>query len=162
MNIGIIHICGMLVEDMYGFIMRKHIFLDQLYMMSFVTIPLSWIIFKDECIISYLAKKIKNHHYTLGNEPENVNDISDLFTNKQQYFIYQWEPFEIGQIIVDDETNQHKLHIVEVYDETIFVPFFHSQLVHKKNIYILYLKIYFIEVKMIINMKINKQHISYT
>jgi len=77
---------------------------------------------------------IKNHEYTadcLVEPPENTwceKNWIPLVCNKdkQQYFIYQWEPFEIGQIIVDDETNQHKLHIVEVYDETIFVPFFHK------------------------------------
>lgn len=77
---------------------------------------------------------IENLEYTeecLVEPPENTwceKNWIPLICNKdkQLYFIYRLEPFEIGQIIVDDDTNQHKLNIVEVYDETSFVPFFHK------------------------------------
>ena len=57
-----------------------------MYIMSFVFIPLSWIMCKDECIISYVCKKLENPHYQLGSEPENVKDIIDLFYNFKELF----------------------------------------------------------------------------
>lgn len=77
---------------------------------------------------------IENYEYTeecLIEPPENTwceKNWIPIIRNKdkQLYFIYRLEPFEIGQIIVDDDTNERKLNIVEVYDETIFVPFFHK------------------------------------
>jgi hypothetical protein len=86
--VGIIHLCGMIIENIYGFLILNNIFFDKLYIISFVSIPFSWILCKDECIISYIIKKIENKNYILGNEPENVKDISDLFVNKQQYLIF--------------------------------------------------------------------------
>jgi len=77
----------MILEDTYGFII-KNSFLDKLYIISFVSIPFSWILCKDECIISYIMKKVENKHYILGNQPENVKDVSNLFTNEQQYLIF--------------------------------------------------------------------------
>jgi hypothetical protein len=86
--IGMVHFCGMIMEDIYGFIIKKTIIFDKLYIFSFVAIPLSWIIFNDECIISYIIKKLENNNYRLGEEPENVNDISNLFVNEKQYLIF--------------------------------------------------------------------------
>ncbi len=82
---GILHLCGMVLKTIYAFIIGKNILLDKLYMISFVLIPFSWVIFKDECIISYITKKIENPNYILGSEPQNVKDITDLFANEQQY-----------------------------------------------------------------------------
>ena len=84
---GELHLCGMILEDIYGFITNKNIF-DKLYIFSFVAIPFSWVICKDECLISYVIKKIENKKYVLGNEPENVNDISKLFKTKQHYLTF--------------------------------------------------------------------------
>lgn len=86
--IGIFHLCGFIIENIYGFIISKNIFSDKLYIISFVAIPFSWIICKDECFISYTMKKLENPNYILGTEPENVKDISDLFTNKYIYFFF--------------------------------------------------------------------------
>lgn len=86
--IGIFHLCGMIIENIYGFIIWKNILFDKLYIISFVSIPLSWVICKDECIISYMMKKIENPNYVLGSEPENVKDISNLFANEYQYMIF--------------------------------------------------------------------------
>ena len=86
--IGIFHLCGMIIENIYGFIVWKNILFDKLYIISFVSIPLSWVICKDECIISYIMKKNENPNYVLGSEPENVKDISNLFANEYQYMIF--------------------------------------------------------------------------
>jgi len=84
---GMCHLSGMILEDVYGFIVDKHVLLDKLYLMSFVAIPFSWLLCKDECLISYLMKKINRSSYVLGSEPDNVHDISDLFP-KNTYFIF--------------------------------------------------------------------------
>ena len=86
--IGIIHLSAMIIQDLYGIIIRKNIFFDKLYLISFVFIPFSWIILKDECFISYIIKKIENNNYLLGECPDNVKDITDLFINKNHYFIF--------------------------------------------------------------------------
>ena len=86
--IGIFHLCEMIIENVYGFIISKNIFSDKLYIISFIAIPFSWIICKDECFISYTMKKLENPNYILGTEPENVKDISDLFTHKYIYIFF--------------------------------------------------------------------------
>ena len=87
--IGILHLYGMIIQNLYGFIIPKNILFDKLYIINFASIALSWIICKDECIISYIVKKIENPQYNLGDDPENVKDILDLFTNYYQYrFFY--------------------------------------------------------------------------
>ena len=86
--IGPFHLCGMIIENIYGFIIRKNTLFDKLYIISFVLIPFSWALCKDECIISYIIKKVENPNYILGNEPDDVKDITDLFTNKHQYMIF--------------------------------------------------------------------------
>ena len=86
--IGVVHLSGMIIENTYGFIIPKHSLFDKLYIITLTLIPFSWIICKDECIISYLIKKYENPNYVLGNEPENINDITNLFINKTQYIIF--------------------------------------------------------------------------
>jgi hypothetical protein len=86
--IGTIHLCGMIIENVYGFFVRKNIMFDKLYIISFVSIPFSWVVCKDECIISYIMKKLENKNYILGDEPENVKDISNLFINENQYLLF--------------------------------------------------------------------------
>lgn len=44
---GIFHLYGFIIENIYGFIISKNIFSDKLYIISFVAIPFSWIICKD-------------------------------------------------------------------------------------------------------------------
>jgi len=86
--IGFFHLCGMVLENMYGFITTKHLLQDKLYIITFVSRPFSWIICKDECIISYIVKKYDKPDYVLGQEPENVKDISDFFYNDNLYSIF--------------------------------------------------------------------------
>jgi hypothetical protein len=86
--IGIIHLLAMVVSNIYGFIFNKNLFFDKLYIISFLLIPFSWIIFNDECFISYLIKKLNNPNYILGTKPHDIQDITDLFTNKNYYMIF--------------------------------------------------------------------------
>jgi len=78
----------MIAENVYGYFINQHILFDTLYVMSFISIPFSWLLCKDECIISYIAKKLEHSNYMLGDEPENVKDVSSLFANEKQYMIF--------------------------------------------------------------------------
>ena len=116
-SVGLFHLCGMIIENIYGFIIRKNILFDKLYIISFASIPFSWIICKDECIISYIMKKYDDPTYIFGNEPENVKDISDFFTNEAQYIMF----YNINNllricsvIIVNNRTTN--------IDSVIFIP----------------------------------------
>jgi hypothetical protein len=86
--IGILHLGGMVAQNLYGFFPRHNQGWDTLYVIFFVSVPLSWAVCKDECIVSYLAKKIQNPHYRLGSEPENATDMSDLFLSQSHYFYF--------------------------------------------------------------------------
>ena len=88
--IGITHIFFMIIINLYGFIKTNNntIICDYIYIISFVSISLSWLLLKDECLISYIDKKYSNPNYILGSEPYNVNDIIDLFPSKQFYNIF--------------------------------------------------------------------------
>lgn len=86
--LGMIHLCGLIIENMYGFLFVKNVFFDKFYIITFIGIPFSWIICRDECVVSYFIKKIENPNYILGSEPNNVKDISDLFVNERQYRMF--------------------------------------------------------------------------
>jgi len=86
--VGMLHLFGMVIENIYGFVITKNVLFDKLYAISFISIPFSWVICKDECIISYIMKKLENKNYILGDEPENVKDISNLFINENQYLLF--------------------------------------------------------------------------
>jgi len=86
--VGLLHISGMIMENTYGFFVGKSDWFDTMYIMSFVMIPFSWLLCKDECLISYTMKKRENPYYILGDEPENVNDIINLFPSEIYYFKY--------------------------------------------------------------------------
>ena len=86
--LGVLHLGCMVLENMYGFIFPKHFIFDKLYIFSFVLITFSWLVFKDECIFSYLMKKHANPDYILGSDPGNVEDISNLFYTKELYNFY--------------------------------------------------------------------------
>jgi len=114
--VGLIHLCGMIIEDVYGFIIQKNVFFDKLYMISFVSIPFSWILCKDECVISYVMKKLENEQYILGNEPDNVNDIRNLFVNEKQYLIFYHinNLLRVFSVVVVNNRTTHINHIILV------------------------------------------------
>uniref|UniRef100_A0A6C0HHN5 Uncharacterized protein n=1 Tax=viral metagenome TaxID=1070528 RepID=A0A6C0HHN5_9ZZZZ len=79
--IGIAHLIGVIIENLYGFIFPHNILFDKLYAISFISIPFSWILFNDECIISYIVKRCNNPKYVLGTTPQIASDIPVIFTN---------------------------------------------------------------------------------
>lgn len=91
--IGFIHLCGMLTENIYGFVIPKTFGHDPVYMTLFLSIPVSWLVCKNECLIFYLVKKYENPQYIMGSNPENANDISDLFHNLNIYLVFYYINF---------------------------------------------------------------------
>jgi hypothetical protein len=96
--LGILHLFGMIIKNIYGIIIAKNIIFDKIYLIIFLSIPASWILFKDECIISYVIKKYNNKQYVLGNNPEDVDDISNLFCNNHSYLLF-YHSNQVLQII---------------------------------------------------------------
>jgi len=66
---------GIIVRNMYGFVVTKFTVFDYWYLLAYYMIPLSWLVCGGECVISYLAKKIKNPNYHLGSESDNHSDL---------------------------------------------------------------------------------------
>lgn len=69
--IGLIHIILSFILSLY-FIWRKDEY-DIYFILYFCIINISWVFMKNECIISYMAKKLHNNDYKLG---DNI-DIED-------------------------------------------------------------------------------------
>ena len=67
--IQIIHILNELFLSTYIFIFNKKY--DVYFMIYIFIIFLHWIFLQNECILSYIEKKIINKNYTLGSEPYN-------------------------------------------------------------------------------------------
>jgi len=99
--IGVIHTALSLFKNIYGFIVPKSRF-DIIYIGGFAAIPLSWLLCKGECLISYTYKKYENNNYQLGDRPFDHSDVSDLFENKKVYNFYSHTTtfLYIGSIII--------------------------------------------------------------
>lgn len=87
-TVGLVHLCGMVTENIYGIVIPKTFGHDPAYMTLFLSIPLSWLACKNECIISYLVKKYENPHYHMGSNPENSDDLTCLFPSPQSYAFF--------------------------------------------------------------------------
>lgn len=63
-------------------------YLDHIYLALFVIVPFSWLFFRGECVISYIAKKMEDPNYVMGSDPANIKDMADLFPNETYYKIF--------------------------------------------------------------------------
>jgi hypothetical protein len=85
--IGFIHLVAMMAFSAYGFIaITPSEFSDTAYIAIISSTTLSWIMLRDECLISYYVKKRADPAYVLGTNPES-EDMSDLFPQKWQYSV---------------------------------------------------------------------------
>jgi hypothetical protein len=113
--VGVLHLSGMVLGNVYGFLFQQHFFMDRLYLFQFVVIPLSWIVCKDECLISYIVKKYKNPSYELGREPNNVEDMSGLFSSEISWLLFYNINYalRIGSLwIVNQRTTQISSYVI--------------------------------------------------
>ena len=132
--LGILHLFGMVIKNIYGIIIVKNIIFDKIYLTIFLSIPISWILFKDECIISYAIKKYNNKQYILGNNPEDVDDISDLFFNKRLYTLF-YHSNQILQIISIIIVNNRTTYISNFifFPTILFYTFYIYDISYKIN-----------------------------
>ena len=129
-TIGIIHITGVILRNLYGFVGYSLPALDYLYLLTYYMIPLSWLLCRGECIISYLAKKIKNPNYQLGSESDNHSDLVELFPNKQCYHLFSivstmtyftstqivyHRMCNYGEIICDENLHEYVVYLYLIY-----------------------------------------------
>jgi len=77
--IGIIHILFSLIISLY-FVWRNDN-MDIFYIIYFVILNLSWLLMKNECLISYLFKISKSSDYTLG-DSASIEDYEIILGNK--------------------------------------------------------------------------------
>jgi len=59
-GIGLLHLSVMILENIYGMITKKMPIVDNIYIFSIVGVSFSWILCKDECLISYWMKKMEH------------------------------------------------------------------------------------------------------
>lgn len=128
------HLCGMVLENIYGFIIAKNEIMDPLYLASFTIIPFSWILCKDECVISYWMKKMENPNYLLGSEPEDTKDIADLFPNKIVYSIFYNANhlLRIGSLVVVNNRTIHLSSFI-LYPALLFYSCYNYDIAYKLN-----------------------------
>ena len=88
--IGYLHLLLCIFKYIYGYVFPSILLFDSLYIILFAIIPLSWIFFKGECILSYFIKKYEDNNYKLGDESSNYKDMSDLFPNNKVYSYYSY------------------------------------------------------------------------
>lgn len=131
-KIGVIHITGIIVRNMYGFVVTKFTVFDYWYLLAYYMIPLSWLVCGGECVISYLAKKIKNPNYHLGSESDNHSDLVELFPNKQCYHF-----FSIVSTMTYFTSTQIVYHRVCYLNEVICNENLHEYTVYVYLIYII-------------------------
>jgi hypothetical protein len=92
--VGLFHLQGMILQSVYGLVSWRQTIGDKIYMTSFLLIPLSWILCKDECIISYLVKKMENPRYVIGERPYDTQDIIDI-VGRDNYNVF----FHLNHIV---------------------------------------------------------------
>jgi hypothetical protein len=85
--IGILHIISSFILSLY-FLWRTTTF-DHIYIMYLLLLNLSWILFKDECFVSYIFKKGKDNNYELGDSPQDIKDYETILGKEKTYiFVY--------------------------------------------------------------------------
>lgn len=95
LGIGLAYIHVLFSVILSTYFLWRNDFLDIYALLFFIIMNLSWVIFNDECFISYLYKKINNPNYTLG-ETISIDDykmvlgkrISNIYVHYCIPFIY--------------------------------------------------------------------------
>ena len=73
--IGHLHLLLLLHQVLYPLLFSANRLGDKIYIALSIIILLNWILFKGECYISYLYKKMKDPSYVMGS---NVLDLADM------------------------------------------------------------------------------------
>ena len=57
----------------------KHPISDKIFILAYTITPISWILCKDECIVSFFVKMLYNPRYILGQAPNDYSDLVSAF-----------------------------------------------------------------------------------
>ncbi len=90
------HLFNDLFVALYIFLFPKKY--DLIYVIYIFLISLHWVIFKNECIISYFEKKSLNKNYVLGSLPYELPHNKDI-TNSFHFYINTLKFFNIFMVI---------------------------------------------------------------
>lgn len=61
---------------------------DRWFMIAYVCVCISWLIFKRECILSVIEEKVRNPAYTIGEQPNRRAYFRDLFGSWKDFAAY--------------------------------------------------------------------------
>jgi hypothetical protein len=64
-------------ELLYPFLLKNYT-LDIIYILFILLEMLSWLLFNDECIVSFWTKKINNHEYKAGDDSLDLSDMKSV------------------------------------------------------------------------------------
>jgi hypothetical protein len=85
--LGLLHFILAIITSSYGLIFNKS-WVDDIFILYFVLLVLSWTLFKGECIISYIYNLYKNPNYKVGEDSTSSDLLELVGNNKTGYFIF--------------------------------------------------------------------------
>lgn len=77
MFLGLVHSAWTVFIAFYAFLVPRQY--DVYYMAYVLLLVMSWLLFKDECIVTYLYKKMMDPNYTMGENGMSLDDAADIF-----------------------------------------------------------------------------------
>ena len=83
--VGLVHFGCAIVKNAYIIFYPTFYLEESIFVTLYAITPISWLLCKDECIVSYCIKKLNNPQYILGEEPHNYKDMEDICSNPYIY-----------------------------------------------------------------------------
>ena len=77
MLVGLLHSAWTVFIAIYAFVLPSKY--DFVYMIYVLLLVISWLLFKDECVVTYIYRKMMDPSYTLGESAMSLDDASDIF-----------------------------------------------------------------------------------
>jgi hypothetical protein len=72
----------------------QHPISNDIFILAYTITPISWILFKDECLISFFVKMMYNPQYILGQTPNDYSDLVSAFRDiRALNFIFNTNTF---------------------------------------------------------------------
>ena len=95
MNIFIIIHLLIFFYNFYPLLIPASKFYDKIYLTFILIVLINWVVFKGECFISYLWKKLENPNYIMGSNIFDITDIKHSFPIFDSYFVENIMPYLI-------------------------------------------------------------------
>ena len=100
---GIFHLLVIFYQMLYPIIIQNNVLGDKIYILFHIILVSNWLLFKGECIISYLYKKKNNPNYTMGSDAVDLKDIRDVLPFINVNFIkdiFFYQSFIISTLLI--------------------------------------------------------------